>query len=210
MTPSQKRALDTLWPRYGLECHEGFVDPHSVFGRVAPLEVEIGCGNGDALLEMATARPEHDFIGVEVYRPGVGKLLSGIEANGLGNVRIACRDAVELVRDCIAPASVSRFLVLFPDPWPKKRHHKRRLLQADFIHLLAETLAPGGELVIATDWRDYAEFAMAVVSAEPLLRNPYGTDHFAATSATRPPTKYERRGRSLGHEVFDIVAQRSS
>ncbi len=208
ITPGQQRALDTLWPRFGL-APDTVVDRQTLFGRVAPLEVEIGCGNGDALIEMASARPDHDFIGIEVYRPGVGKLLAGIEKAGLGNVRVSHLDAVHVVGHCLPVASVHRFLVLFPDPWPKKRHHKRRLLQAPFVRQLAERLAPGGELVIATDWADYAEFALDIVAAEPLLHNPHDADGFAPRSGVRPPTKYERRGVRLGHGVFDIVVKRS-
>lgn len=209
LTPAQQRALESLWPRYGVDCDATPFDRHTLFGRTAPLEVEIGCGNGDALLEIAAARPEHDFIGIEVYRPGVGKLLSGIHAMELANVRVCSRDAVEVVRDCLAPASVTRFLVLFPDPWPKKRHHKRRLLKPDFVHMLAERLTPGGELLVATDWQDYAKFALESMSQEPLLRNTAGAGHCTSRPHARPVTKYERRGRRLGHRVFDIVMQRA-
>jgi tRNA (guanine-N7-)-methyltransferase len=210
ITPAQQRALSSLWPRYGMDALPPLTDRAALFGRHAPLQVEIGCGNGDALLEMAAAQTEHDFIGIEVYRPGVGKLLAGIEKSGLGNVRICNHDAVEVMRDCLPPASLVRVLVLFPDPWPKKRHHKRRLLQGEFVHLIAECLEVGGELLIATDWRDYAEFAMQVVSSETLLRNAFGPGQFAPHSVTRPVTKFERRGRRLGHEVFDIVMRRTS
>jgi tRNA (guanine-N7-)-methyltransferase len=208
ITPAQQRALSSLWPRYGFDADAPLTDSMTLFGRHAPLEVEIGCGNGDALLSMAAERVDHDFIGIEVYRPGVGKLLAGIEGAGLENVRICNRDAVEVVRDCLPPESVTRILVLFPDPWPKKRHHKRRLLQPGFVRLLAERLLPGGELLIATDWREYAEFAMEAVSGEPLLRNVCGAGQFAPRPDTRPVTKFERRGQRLGHEVFDIVMRR--
>ncbi len=209
ITPGQQRALRTLWPRYGVDPDQP-IDRSSLFGRSAPLEVEIGCGNGDALLDMAAARPEHDFIGIEVYRPGVGKLLAGIDALGLPNVRVSNTDAVAVITGQLANASVHRFLVLFPDPWPKKRHHKRRLLQGAFVRRLAERLEPDGELVVATDWQEYAEFVMDVVSAEPLLYNPFGARRFAPSHLSRPLTKYERRGQRLGHSVFDIVVRRVS
>ena len=209
ITPGQQRALENLWPRFGIE-PDSVIDPQALFGRRAPLEVEIGCGNGDALIEMASSRPDHDFIGIEVYRPGVGKLLAGLDAAGLANARVSHTDAVHVVDHCLPASSVHRFLVLFPDPWPKKRHHKRRLLQAPFVRLLAERLAPGGELVIATDWADYAEFALQIVTAEPLLRHAHGADGFSPRSEARPPTKYERRGERLGHDVFDIIAKRAS
>ncbi len=206
LTPGQQRALDTLWPRLGISAGPA-IEPARLFGRSAPLEVEIGCGNGEALAQMATARPDHDFIGIEVYRPGLGKLLADIDELGLANVRLADRDAVEVV-ETLPAASVQRFWVLFPDPWPKKRHHKRRLLQAPFIAALASRLAVGGELVVATDWQPYAEFVVEVIEAEPALVNVHGRGGHAPDSGLRPLTKYERRGIRLGHDVFDIVARR--
>lgn len=210
ITAAQERALAELYPRYGIDVSRPVAGRESLFGRHAPLELEIGCGNGDALLDMARERPEHDFIGIEVYRPGVGRLLAGIEAAGLDNVRVAMGDAVELLGGPLAALAMRRILVLFPDPWPKKRHHKRRLLQPPFVHLLAERLEDGGELVIATDSQDYAAFALDVVSREPLLVNPHGRGCFASRPDCRPATKYERRGQRLGHAVFDIVAVRAS
>ena len=222
ITPAQEHALKTLWERYGVDCAaepvdgqlvfqtaQTLLDTARLFNRRAPVEVEIGCGNGDALLQMAAARPDHNFLGIEVYRPGVGKLLAGIEAAELDNVRVFHRDAVEVIRYCLGERSVHRIFVLFPDPWPKKRHHKRRLLQAPFVRMLAERLEPSGILAVATDWQPYAEFVMEVVSAESLLENVNGPGCFAAGPGERPLTKYERRGRKLGHEVFDIVMRRT-
>ncbi len=208
ITPSQQRALERLTPRLVQQVADGPLDPVALFGRRAPLEVEIGCGNGDALLEMAAARPEHDFIGIEVYRPGVGKLLAGIENAGLANVRVYGEDATEVVRHCLLPGSVARFMIFFPDPWPKKRHHKRRLVDCGFVALLADRLAPGGEFHFATDWADYAAQVMETVSSMASLENPWGVGSFADRPDTRPLTKYERRGRGLGHAVFDIILRR--
>lgn len=208
ITSAQRHALDVLWPQYGLDGHGDAIDRVAVFGRHAPLELEIGCGNGDALIEMATARPEHDFIGIEVYRPGVGKLLKGIAEAELDNVRIVNHDAVEFIGERIAPTSIKRVMVYFPDPWPKKRHHKRRLLNSSFIGLVAERLEPDEQLHIATDWQEYAEFIMQNVSQEPLLCNTCGTGNFAPRPSSRPLTRFEQRGQRLGHEVFDIVTVR--
>lgn len=210
ITAAQERALTELYPRYGIDVSRPVAGRESLFGRRAPLELEIGCGNGDALTEMARQRPDHDFIGIEVYRPGVGRLLAGIESAGLTNVRVGMGDAVELLGGPLATLTMRRILVLFPDPWPKKRHHKRRLLQPPFVQLLAERLEDGGELVIATDSEDYAGFVMDAVCHEPLLVNPHGRGCFAPRPDCRPATKYERRGRRLGHAVFDIVAVHAS
>ncbi len=208
ITPAQQRALNRLTPRFVRKVADGLLDPGAEFSRRAPLEVEIGCGNGDALVEMAAARRDHDFIGIEVYRPGVGKLLAGLEDAELDNVRVYGEDATEVVRHCLAPASVTRFMIFFPDPWPKKRHQKRRLVDAGFVALLTDRLAPGGEFHFATDWSDYAEQVMEIVSSAALLENPWGAGNFADRPDTRPLTKYERRGRGLGHAVFDIILRR--
>ncbi|MBU6379603.1 MAG: tRNA (guanosine(46)-N7)-methyltransferase TrmB, partial [Gammaproteobacteria bacterium] len=168
ITAAQQRALETLWPRYGLEPplpSAAPLDLDAVFGRHAPRSLEIGFGNGDNLLALAAAHPERDFIGVEVHRAGVGHLLLCAEAAGLDNLRVICHDAVEVLEQAIAPAALDEVLILFPDPWHKKRHHKRRLVQPAFVALLASRLAPGGRLQLATDWEPYAQQMLEVVGA---------------------------------------------
>jgi tRNA (guanine-N7-)-methyltransferase len=206
MSPAQSRAIETLWPRYGIEHARALLDFEQIFGRRAPVVLEIGFGMGETTAAIADARRDVDFIGVEVHGPGVGALLARLHALALDNVRVVRRDAVEVVADMIAPASLAGVHVFFPDPWPKKRHHKRRLLQAPFVHALAARLAPGGYLHAATDWEDYAQEMLATLQAEPLLRNT--VERFAPRPATRPLTKFETRGQRLGHEVFDLVFER--
>lgn len=207
LTVSQEKALEELWPRYGLEPTEGLVDRERIFGRRAELVVEIGFGMGASLLEMARARPERDFIGIEVHPPGVGALLRGLEEQGLDNVRVFRHDAREVLTNCFDDASIDRILIYFPDPWPKKRHHKRRLIQPEFVALLRRKLAPGGLLHLATDWENYAEQMMEVMSAAEGWRNAVGEGHYAE-AGERPETKFERRGRHLGHGVWDLLFTR--
>ena len=201
MTPAQRQALERLWPRYGIDLPDGALDLDQAFGRRAPRTLEIGFGMGDALLDLAQAHPERDFLGVEVYPPGIGRFLLRVEQAGLGNVRVVCADAVEVLGRHLPPGSLDELLVLFPDPWPKKRHHKRRLVNAAFLALAARVLVPGGRLHIATDWADYAQ-----AIAELLAGN---ADFSAeADTAARPPTKYERRGERLGHAIVDFCLRR--
>ena len=203
MTPAQRQALDRLWPRYGIELPDGGLDLDAAFGRRAPRTLEIGFGMGDALLDLAQAHPQRDFVGVEVYPPGIGRFLLRVEQAGLSNVRVICADAVEVLGRHLPPGSLDELLVLFPDPWPKKRHHKRRLVNAAFLGLAARVLRPGGRLHIATDWAAYAQ-----AIAELLAGN---TDFSAETSpAARPPTKYERRGERLGHAIVDFCLRRGA
>jgi tRNA (guanine-N7-)-methyltransferase len=206
MSDAQERALATLLPRYGLPCDGKLLDFAASFGRKAPVVLEIGFGMGDATAEIAQSQPQHDFIGIEVHAPGVGALLRQLDAKGIANVRVIAHDAVEVVATMIPPASLAGIHVYFPDPWPKKRHHKRRLLQRPFVHELARRLQPGGYLHIATDWEDYAQAILAVASAEPLLAN--GADGFAPRPASRPRTKFEARGVRLGHGVWDLLFRR--
>jgi tRNA (guanine-N7-)-methyltransferase len=208
MTDAQKQALDRLWPRYGLEAGGGVWQPAQSFGRSAPLTVEIGFGNGDHLLAMAAAQPQRDFLGIEVHRPGVGRLLLQAETQALGNLRVACADAVEVLRDVLPAGSVDEIVIFFPDPWPKKRHHKRRLIQPEFAALLVRALQPGGRLRLATDWEDYAQHMLTVVDAEPELVNAAGAGGFVARPADRPPTRFETRGVRLGHQVRDLEYRR--
>jgi tRNA (guanine-N7-)-methyltransferase len=210
MTDSQKRALEELWPRYGLEAPQSRLKPllQDVFGREAPVVMEIGFGNGDHLLARAQAEPEKNFLGVEVHRPGAGRVLNRAAAADLRNLRVACHDAVEVLRDWLPERSLAEILVYFPDPWPKKRHHKRRLVSPSFATLAASRLARGGVLKLATDWAHYAQQMRAVLDAEPLLENAAAAAGFVPRPADRPLTRFETRGMKLGHEVFDLVYRR--
>ncbi|MCB1665879.1 MAG: tRNA (guanosine(46)-N7)-methyltransferase TrmB [Pseudomonadales bacterium] len=208
LTPSQQHALETLWPVYGLEPDKP-LNPAQVFGRQAPLVMEIGFGMGDSLLAMAKAHPETDFIGVEVHRPGVGRLLHEIEANQLRNLRLYCHDAKEVLRDCVTDGTLSGIQIFFPDPWHKKKHHKRRLVQGGFVEEMRPKLAIGGRLHMATDWVPYAEHMMEVMNAATHYRNAAGPGQYSLDTG-RPLTKFEKRGHRLGHAVHDLVFIRES
>lgn len=208
MTDGQHRALDTLWPQFGLEYAALPCDLATVFGRLAPRVVEIGFGNGANLIHMASAHPEMDFLGIEVHRPGVGRVLLEIERLGLRNVRVSNHDAVEVVRQQLTEAGLDEVLVLFPDPWHKKRHHKRRLLNAPFVALLASRLKPGGLLRAATDWEPYASEMLEVFGACALLENTANDGGFVPRPESRQPTRFERRGERLGHGVWDLAFRR--
>lgn len=208
MTDGQKTALDRLWPQYGLERPPAPLDLDAVFGRRAPRVFEIGFGNGDHLLSRAAAEPQHDFIGAEVHRPGVGRLLHNAEKQGLKNLRTVSDDAVEVLRDWLPEDALDEVVIYFPDPWHKKRHHKRRLIQAEFAALLVSRLRPGGRLLLATDWADYARHMLEVLNAEPRLRNEAADGAYVPRHATRPKTKFEARGERLGHEMFDLTYTR--
>jgi tRNA (guanine-N7-)-methyltransferase len=203
MGSGQRRALDELAPRFVVPASERAVDWAAVFGRDAPRVLDIGFGMGDATVAIAAASPQLDFIGVEVHPPGVGTLLQRLDSAGVGNVRIVQLDVVPVLAQMIAPASLAGAIVFFPDPWPKKRHHKRRLIQPPFVALLASRLASGATLHLATDWQPYAEHMLAVLGAEPALANT--CDGYAPRPAYRPITKFERRGERLGHASFDLV-----
>jgi tRNA (guanine-N7-)-methyltransferase len=206
MSPAQQRALDQLLPRYGLPFARAPLNWQHVFGRAAPVVLEIGFGMGETTAEIAAAHPERDFVGIEVHAPGVGSLLREVDRRGLANVRVIRHDAVEVVDAMIPPGCLAGIHVFFPDPWPKKRHHKRRLLKPDFVHALALRLAPGGYLHVATDWSDYAQEMLLTLGAERLLVNT--ARGFASRPESRPQTKFERRGTRLGHPVFDLVFTR--
>ncbi|MDR2710676.1 MAG: tRNA (guanosine(46)-N7)-methyltransferase TrmB [Burkholderiales bacterium] len=205
ITPGQQQAIETLGARFCLPFQKSLLDFNTVFDRPglghSPTVLEIGSGMGETTAHIATAHPEQNFIAIEVHSPGVGSLLQ--KAAQLTNLRIIQHDAVEVVEHMIAASSLAGIHVFFSDPWPKKRHHKRRLLQAPFIHVLALRLSLGGTLHIATDWAEYAEEVLATLSAEPLLKNTAA--RFTPRPATRPQTKFETRGLRLGHEVFDLV-----
>ena len=208
ITEAQERALELLWPKYGVDFDPGVVDLDRVFGRRAPLTMEIGFGNGENLATLAAAHPERNYLGVEVHRPGVGRLLLDLEEKQLPNVRIICHDAVQVLEQQIAPGSLDEVLILFPDPWPKKRHHKRRLVQPPFIDLVAERLRVAGVLRIATDWEPYASDALGVLNASLKLRNAAPDGGFAPRPGERNPTRFEKRGERLGHDVWDLAFTR--
>jgi tRNA (guanine-N7-)-methyltransferase len=200
---AQRRAVDTLLPQFGVAYSPAPCDFDVTFGRCAPKFLEIGFGMGETTAQIAAEHPQNDYIGVEVHTPGIGGLLRLIEARQLTNIRIIQHDAVDIVENMIRPASLAGIHVFFPDPWPKKRHHKRRLLQPEFVHSLATRLCPGGYLHIATDWEHYADEILKVLSEQPLLANT--AKSFAPRPAYRPLTKFEARGLKLGHDVWDIV-----
>ena len=206
MGSGQARALAELGPRFVLPFNHAPLDAAAVFGRSAPLVVEIGFGMGQATAQIAALRPDADFIGIEVHAPGVGGLLQRIDQAALTNLRIVQHDAVEVLEQMLAPASLAALHVFFPDPWHKKKHHKRRLIQPAFAALLASRLAPGGRLHCATDWQPYAQQMLAVLAAEPLLANT--AEGYAPRPDYRPLTKFERRGLDLGHGVWDLVFTR--
>jgi len=203
---AQQRALDTLYARHGLRYSPNCIDARELFGRDAPLVLEIGSGMGETTAAIAAAQPDTDFIAVEVHGPGVGSLLNRIEAQTLGNLRVVRHDAVEVLEHMIADDSLAGLHLFFPDPWPKKRHHKRRLVQPAFVALAARKLAPGGYFHVATDWPEYAEHILTVLSGEPLLKNTAAG--YAARPSHRPLTKFEQRGLALGHPVRDLLFRR--
>ncbi len=205
-SPAQQRAHGELMPRLGVTYAPQPLDFAALFGRAAPVTVEVGSGMGETTARIAADHPERDYLAIEVHAPGVGSLLKQVAELGLTNVRVAQHDAVEVLRDMVPEGSLAAIHVFFPDPWPKKRHHKRRLIQPDFAALAASRLAPGGILHVATDWEEYAYHVMQVLEATAALRNT--AERFAPRPATRPQTKFERRGVGLGHGVWDIVFER--
>ncbi|HXZ50812.1 MAG TPA: tRNA (guanosine(46)-N7)-methyltransferase TrmB [Burkholderiales bacterium] len=205
-TPAQQRALDELFDRYGIAFRDAPLDAAEVFGRHAPLLLEVGSGMGETTAAIAQAEPGTDFIAVEVHAPGVGSLLRKIHALDLRNLRVVRHDAVEVLARMIPDGALAGIHLFFPDPWPKKRHHKRRLVQPAFAALAARKLAPGATLHAATDWPEYAEQMLAVLGAEPLLENTAAG--YAPRPARRPLTKFEQRGLARGHAVRDLVFRR--
>jgi tRNA (guanine-N7-)-methyltransferase len=203
---AQQRAIDTWLPRYGIAHITRQIDLDQTFGRKAPKVLEIGFGMGDSTATIAAAHPEIDYLALEVHTPGVGNLLKLIDSEQLNNIRIMQHDAVEVLRDMIGDGTLDGVHIFFPDPWHKARHNKRRLIQSPFIAKLVQKLKPGGYIHVATDWQDYAEQVLAVLSAEPLLEN--SAESYAPRPDYRPLTKFEQRGIKLGHGVWDLVFRR--
>ncbi|HET9475758.1 MAG TPA: tRNA (guanosine(46)-N7)-methyltransferase TrmB [Steroidobacteraceae bacterium] len=209
MTTGQARALDDLWPRYGVEFSAAPLSLDALFGRQAPRTLEIGFGNGENLAALASAHPERDYFGIEVHRPGVGHLLMLAANHNLTNLRASSHDAVEVLREQISAGALDEVLVLFPDPWHKKRHHKRRLIQPPFVELVASRLASGGVLRLATDWEEYAVQMLAVLrAASDSFTNLSPTGDWMPRPDERAPTRFEKRGARLGHGVWDLAFRR--
>lgn len=210
MTEGQKKAYERSWPKYGLTREDGMIDPREVFGREAMLNLEIGFGMGGSLADMAEAAPEQDFIGVEVHLPGVGALLKEVEDRGLENVRVYSIDANDVIDLCLPDACLDRVMVFFPDPWHKKKHHKRRLIQHEFVQRIRHKLRVGGILHLATDWENYSEHMMEVMSESEGFANIQDEGAFSPRPEDRPITKFEKRGERLGHGVWDLLFHRTN
>ena len=210
ITPSQQRALDELWPEFGVQYDETPIDFGELFGRSAPTMLEIGFGNGETLVEQAAANPDRDFLGIEVHEPGVGHCLLKAEEAGIRNLKVVAHDGIEVLTNQIQPGSLTRVNLYFPDPWPKKRHHKRRILQPGFLNLVADRLADGGTLNIATDWANYAEHIDEVLSQSDHFTCIERREHDGGRPFDRPRTKFERRGLRKGHRIFDWCFKRNT
>jgi tRNA (guanine-N7-)-methyltransferase len=209
LTPSQARALEEHWPRFGVDPPAEPLDLDGVFGRRAARTLEIGFGNGDNLAALAGRHPGRDYLGVEVHDPGVGHLLLRMEREGLTNIRVAHHDAVDVIKNWLPTGSIDEALIFFPDPWHKKRHHKRRLVQPEFLQRLARVMRCDGKLHLATDWAPYADQMLETCEASPWFENTLPEGGYADRPDTRPETKFERRGLKLGHAVFDLVFRRN-
>ena len=208
LTGGQKRALNEFWPHFGIEKGHSLLDFKTLFGNDAPVIMEIGFGNGDATWQMAQANSAENYLGVEVHQPGVGRLLLKMKQHGIRNIRIANEDAVEFLRERVPEESLDGVRIYFPDPWPKKRHHKRRLIQPSLIELLASRMRPGALLHLATDWEPYAEHMLEVMRSSDRFINLSPSGDFCDQPHWRPETKYERRGERLGHQVRDLLFKR--
>ena len=205
LTKGQQRALAELFPRYGITLQQGIIDFDALYGRRGARILEIGFGNGASLAEMATEHPENDYLGIEVHRPGVGNLLLQIEKQSLNNIRVSNDDALEVLEQQIPDESLDAVYLFFPDPWHKKKHHKRRIVQPDFVNLIQRKLKPAGIFHMATDWENYAEHMMAAMSTAAGFENIAGNRQYTTRPAYRPLTKFEQRGHRLGHGVWDII-----
>jgi len=208
ITRAQHQALETNWHRFGIDAENGPLDFDKIFARHAQRYLEIGFGMGDGLLEMAQTNPHHDYLGIEVHEPGLGRLVHGLAKRNITNVRVIRGDATEVLATAITPHSLNGVFLYFPDSWPKKRHHKRRIVQPDFVARVCTRLVPSGRFELATDWEEYAIYMLQVLEAEPQLRNLAGPGCFAPRPPHRPLTKFERRGEKLGHPIRDLVFAR--
>jgi tRNA (guanine-N7-)-methyltransferase len=208
MTAGQRSALDENWSGWGLDRTAGRFEAQQAFGRDGPLVLEIGFGMGGSLVQMAAAAPATNFLGIEVHRPGVGKLMRNMVASEVDNIRVYCDDAVAVLNECLVDASLDRVQIFFPDPWHKKKHHKRRLIQPGFMELLSSRLKPGGVLHLATDWEDYALHMLTVLDASDTLENLSTAGGYVPRPEDRPLTKFELRGQRLGHGVWDLKYRR--
>jgi tRNA (guanine-N7-)-methyltransferase len=205
MTEGQRNAFETSWPFYGLKLDDGTIDAEKIFGRVAPLVVEIGFGMGDSLLEMVSAEPDKDFIGIEVHPPGVGRLINNARLAELPNLRVYLADANDVLNECIPANSIHRLQLYFPDPWHKKKHNKRRIVQPEFVQLIRQKLEFHGTFHMATDWEHYAEQMLEVLEEAPGYKNCVGEQQYSERPQYRPLTKFEKRGERLGHGVWDLL-----
>ena len=205
LTKGQASAIERQWPIIGLNISDGMLNFERCFGNTHPVTFEIGFGMGQSLVEMAKNAPERNFIGVEVHEPGVGACLMAAEQEGVSNLRIYNDDAVEVLKQCIPDASLDRVQIFFPDPWHKKRHHKRRIVQPEFINQLMSKLRVDGCIHLATDWQNYAEHMLAVLNDNPRLDNQSETNDYVARPDSRPKTKFEQRGENKGHGVWDLI-----
>ena len=203
ITPSQQRAFETLWPVYGLEYDSALMDFGQRFGRSAPVVLEIGFGNGETLVEQAAANPDRSFLGIEVHEPGIGHCMLKADDAGITNLRLINHDAIEVLTHQVPPASLARLNLYFPDPWPKKRHHKRRIVTRPFLELVADRLTADGTLNIATDWANYAEHIDEVLSHSDRFSCAETREHDGERPLDRPQTKFERRGLRKGHRIYD-------
>ncbi|MCP3660918.1 MAG: tRNA (guanosine(46)-N7)-methyltransferase TrmB [Gammaproteobacteria bacterium] len=208
LTKGQEKAFETIWPEYGIDFEGKPLDLPTIFGNRNPVYLEIGFGNGDSLARMAQANPDRNYLGIEVHRPGVGHLLIKIEALGLTNLRLMRHDGVEVMKLGITDGALAGAYLFFPDPWHKKRHNKRRILNPEFVTELARTIHSGGQFHAATDWDEYAQQMLQVLEASGPFENTAGTGNFTPRPAERPLTKFEQRGERLGHGVWDLIFKR--
>lgn len=208
LTPAQEKALNDHWQDYGIDFSENLLDLNAVFGNSAPITLEIGFGNGESLLHQAIDHPERNFLGIEVHTPGVGHLIHDAHQAGVNNLRVIRHDAVEVLEYQIPKNALDRVQLFFPDPWHKKRHHKRRILKTDFVEAIRKHLRIGGQFHMATDWENYAEHMLDTMDQHQAFFNIAGDVHFVSAQGLRPETKFERRGLRLGHGVWDMVYER--
>ena len=207
MTPGQQHALEHLWPAYGLEPSHGMLDLSAVFGNHNPVIMEIGFGMGDSLITMAKTMPENNYLGIEVHQPGVGRLLNNAHSAGLANLKVFCADAIEVMAQCIPDHSLAGVQLFFPEPWHKKKHNKRRIVQAKFAQDIRQKLASAGTFHMATDWQPYAEHMLEIMEAAPGYHNQAGAGQYSPQPDFRPVTKFQKRGEGKGHGVWDLIYQ---